>query len=73
MSKLKLPVTHMTSEDQVSYNQILVYEDDGFHYLIVGGGINPVVNTFKHPNQAVFLLISELRKQDINLYRLDNA
>ncbi len=73
MTKLKLPVTHITSDDQVSYNQILVYEDDGFHYMIVTGGSNPAVNTFKHPNTAVFLWISELRKKDINLYRLDNA
>lgn len=75
METITLPATHITSEEQVTNNSLLVYEKDNvFTYLRVESGImggTPYVNMHKHPNIAVFLLIGELRSKGIKLYKLE--
>jgi hypothetical protein len=70
---MELPTLEVKSELDVCSNVIVFYKkDNDFIYMQVksGWGGVPIVDTHKHPNVAVWLLIGELRKENIILYKL---
>jgi hypothetical protein len=70
---MDLPIQEIKSELDVCSNEFIFYKKDNkFIYMQVksGWGGTPIVDTVKHPNTAIWLLIGELKKENILLYKL---
>lgn len=70
---MELPTVELTDDNQVSVNDIVFFQQDGkYKYFQVKSlfGGTPGVNSRLYPDYAIWLLISELGRKGIKLYKL---